>query len=486
MSEITERGSIVAGPSRPTALAIAPRPPLESFFSDGFIPGFSPGPMTLVSGFFADSDGCSFSQLLAGAMASPLAKPSVLEDSSAKKGSSGAGSEKQSGYKQNRPVSLAVAALSPLLVVPPGLSPSGLLNSPGFLSPIQSPFGMSHQQALAHVTAQAAINQSYRQMQTEYQQQSPPADAFEHESSLMPNDSFQFQVDDMLDAESLKSEPVEVSQSLRKPAPGALERPARDGYNWRKYGQKLVKGSDCPRSYYRCTHLKCPVKKKVERSVGGHITEITYKGQHNHELPNPNKRRKDECDLDGGENIQVNSEIASHSWTEMNTSIEAEFSESAQLPTKLPSEQLDVGCDLDEMEETAMALDEDDGQNPKKRSLEVVSSVMPSSHKTVTEPRIIVQTRSDVDLLDDGYKWRKYGQKVVKGNANPRSYYRCTYSGCSVRKHVERASTDPKAVITTYEGKHNHDIPNGRNSNRSQTNANVLQLKQQSTLAVNS
>ncbi|XP_019195447.1 PREDICTED: probable WRKY transcription factor 4 [Ipomoea nil] len=479
MSEIRERGSTIAGPSRPTTLAIAPRPPLESFFNDGFIPGFSPGPMTLVSSFFADSDACSFSQLLAGAMASPLAKPCLLEDSSSKKGS-----EKQSGYKQNRPVSLAAAALSPLLVVPPGLSPSGLLNSPGFLSPIQSPFGMSHQQALAHVTAQAAINQSYRQMQTEYQQQSSPGDAFEHD--LMPNDSFQLQVYDMLDPESLKSEPVEVSQSLRKPAPGALERPARDGYNWRKYGQKVVKGSDCPRSYYRCTHLKCPVKKKVERSVGGHITEITYKGQHNHELPNPNKRRKDECDLDGGENIQVNSEIASHSWTEMNTSNEAEFSESAQFSTKLPSEQVDVGCDLDDMEETAMALDEDDVQNPKKRSSEVVSSAMPSSLKTVTESRIIVQTRSDVDLLDDGYKWRKYGQKVVKGNANPRSYYRCTYSGCSVRKHVERASTDPKAVITTYEGKHNHDIPNGRNSNRSQTNANVLQLKQESTLAVNS
>lgn len=40
--------------------------------------------------------------------------------------------------------------------------------------------------------------------------------------------------------------------------------------------------------------------------------------------------------------------------------------------------------------------------------------------KTVTEPRIIVQTTSEVDLLDDGYRWRKYGQKVVKGNPNPR------------------------------------------------------------------
>lgn len=36
------------------------------------------------------------------------------------------------------------------------------------------------------------------------------------------------------------------------------------------------------------------------------------------------------------------------------------------------------------------------------------------------EPRVVVQTTSDVDILDDGYRWRKYGQKVVKGNPNPR------------------------------------------------------------------
>lgn len=65
---------------------------------------------------------------------------------------------------------------------------------------------------------------------------------------------------------------------------------AEDGYNWRKYGQKHVKGSEYPRSYYKCTHQNCPVKKKVERSHEGHITEIIYKGAHNHPKPPPNRR----------------------------------------------------------------------------------------------------------------------------------------------------------------------------------------------------
>lgn len=33
-----------------------------------------------------------------------------------------------------------------------------------------------------------------------------------------------------------------------------------------------------------------------------------------------------------------------------------------------------------------------------------------------------------------------------------------------MRKHIERASHDTRAVITTYEGKHNHDVPAARGS----------------------
>ncbi|RWR81009.1 WRKY family transcription factor [Cinnamomum micranthum f. kanehirae] len=76
--------------------------------------------------------------------------------------------------------------------------------------------------------------------------------------------------------------------------------------------------------------------------------------------------------------------------------------------------------------------------------------------RKLREPRFCFQTRSEVDVLDDGYKWRKYGQKVVKNSLHPRSYYRCTHTNCRVKKRVERLSEDCRMVITTYEGRHTH------------------------------
>ncbi|KMZ72039.1 putative WRKY transcription factor 43 [Zostera marina] len=68
-------------------------------------------------------------------------------------------------------------------------------------------------------------------------------------------------------------------------------------------------------------------------------------------------------------------------------------------------------------------------------------------------------TKSEIDHLEDGYRWRKYGQKAVKNSPYPRSYYRCTSSMCGVKKRVERSSSDPAVVVTTYEGQHTHASP---------------------------
>ncbi|KAB2075838.1 hypothetical protein ERO13_A07G230000v2 [Gossypium hirsutum] len=78
--------------------------------------------------------------------------------------------------------------------------------------------------------------------------------------------------------------------------------------------------------------------------------------------------------------------------------------------------------------------------------------------KKIRKPRYAFQTRSQVDILDDGYRWRKYGQKAVKNNKFPRSYYRCTHEGCKVKKQVQRLTKDESVVVTTYEGMHTHPI----------------------------
>ncbi|WOG86487.1 hypothetical protein DCAR_0205696 [Daucus carota subsp. sativus] len=102
----------------------------------------------------------------------------------------------------------------------------------------------------------------------------------------------------------------------------------------------------------------------------------------------------------------------------------------------------------------AKGAEEDVGESSKK-----VSKAKKKGEKKEKEPRFAFMTKSEIDHLEDGYRWRKYGQKAVKNSPYPRSYYRCTTQKCTVKKRVERSFQDPSTVITTYEGTHNHHLP---------------------------
>ncbi|CAI9772375.1 unnamed protein product [Fraxinus pennsylvanica] len=278
-----------------------------------------------------------------------------------------------------------------------------------------------------------------------------------------------------------------------------VSRNSEDGYNWRKYGQKHVKGSEFPRSYFKCTNTNCPMKKKVERSHDGQITEIVYKGSHNHPKPLPFRR----CDLQetsegsgsylraegrtawrnimpGCRDMRYGSDWRPDGLDRMSsTSFLRDFSYPPLLsePTNLfepvgtpqfsstfASRDGDIDKDEATLDSTPFVDDDDDNDEsePKRRKKDSFPIETTISSRSTREPRVVVQIESDIDILDDGYRWRKYGQKVVKGNPNPRSYYKCTTPGCPVRKHVERAADNLKSVITTYEGKHNHEVPSSK------------------------
>ncbi|XP_071699279.1 probable WRKY transcription factor 33, partial [Rutidosis leptorrhynchoides] len=160
-----------------------------------------------------------------------------------------------------------------------------------------------------------------------------------------------------------------------------------DGYNWRKYGQKLVKGGEIPRSYYKCTFANCSTKKKVERNLEGRITEIIYRGNHIHAKPQNAKE------------------------SSSNNYIEA--------PTK-----------NNHFDSSASFGEDDFMSNTNKPISELIQSVQTQYISDQS------QATTDQTKLEDGYNWRKYGQKQVKGGEILHSYYKCTFPNCSTKKKL--------------------------------------------------
>ncbi|MED6184949.1 hypothetical protein PIB30_052382 [Stylosanthes scabra] len=81
--------------------------------------------------------------------------------------------------------------------------------------------------------------------------------------------------------------------------------------------------------------------------------------------------------------------------------------------------------------------------------------------------------------LDDGYCWRKYGQKDILGAKFPRGYYRCTYrnvQGCLATKQVQKSDQDPTMIEVNYRGR--HTCTQSKHSNKSFSSKTKLPLLQ--------
>nr|AZQ19223.1 WRKY DNA-binding protein 32 [Populus tomentosa] len=323
--------------------------------------------------------------------------------------------------------------------------------------------GLLHQEVLGSVTAQSAKAQTQNQL--------PP--------SVCPTSSSELSLTSVTQPLSSAPSPTPPEKRLSPPEVKnacipeaghqssaklkALHVPVArtsipDGYNWRKYGQKQVKSPKGSRSYYKCTYSDCCAKKIECSDHSGHVIEIVNKGMHNHPPRKNNSTRESRSGLSVGPILQTT--VTEHTVRMLKDSEPVTLSvEPAQETLTVSERKRQSSSSSDENKETQNKEEDVSEPEPKRRlkkgNLECAKAVLKPGKK----PKFVVHAAGDVGISGDGYRWRKYGQKMVKGNPHPRNYYRCTSAGCPVRKHIETAVDNTNAVIITYKGVHDHDKP---------------------------
>ncbi|KAJ0971712.1 hypothetical protein J5N97_019671 [Dioscorea zingiberensis] len=106
-------------------------------------------------------------------------------------------------------------------------------------------------------------------------------------------------------------------------------------------------------------------------------------------------------------------------------------------------------------------------QGPKERERRDLYKRSRKSLPTWTKQvRVSGGQGSEEGSLNDGYQWRKYGEKEILGAKHRRSYFRCTHRHslrCQATKQVQRTDEDPSILQVTYYGVHtchekNHEV----------------------------
>ncbi|KAE8732742.1 GRAS family transcription factor isoform 1 [Hibiscus syriacus] len=176
------------------------------------------------------------------------------------------------------------------------------------------------------------------------------------------------------------------------------------------------------------------LKKQLEHSQDGKMVNIVYFGQHDHPKP-----LNHPLAVDFGTSVVEEQQYNS---LDAQTPRQIEPTGGSQPLASAGSEEV-KGASSKSIRIQNVADSDYDHLNSKRRKKESSKAHPSPAEKPASESRTVIKTLSEVDIVNDGY----------------RSYFRCSNPGCPFKKHVERASHDAKLVITTYEGRHDHDLP---------------------------
>ncbi|KAL3573005.1 hypothetical protein D5086_026909 [Populus alba] len=207
------------------------------------------------------------------------------------------------------------------------------------------------------------------------------------------------------------------------------EKVSEDGYHWRKYGQKLVKGNEFIRSYYKCTHTSCQAKKQLECSHDGKLADIVYLGEHEHPKPQHNLPQAVGCVLSVVE--EKPDHLLLTGVEESHEPHPIESTNTSQISSVTSSE--DVKRVLSEPKRIRDEVDVDDDQRSKRRYEGQHDHDMPPS-------RTITHNTPGLNTCTTTIQNGELGTKSGEGNAISPEMVVCNSSDSNIKLEEKPSS----------------------------------------------